>query len=330
MLSAFGESQPRVADVVVNAKALQGNVSMILNQATAEAIRSDLEKVVLSVEEYNEEVSAFAREWDRLSPRVSAWSPGDDIDLLLEYQSAAESLVQTFHAQSDAALAQATDLSRKLADRGDNMTQRRQLQTRLLDAVNKSRKAWQECASQIVMLVGANNSLVRGASQTVMNLTPRIAEGMEHHRELVEKKLQEERISQWVAQKSDLEAAVIQARARYEGLSRQVRAQLESDRKSKTSTIRMQEQLADETAEQQATVFRAKDALHQIELELSAAQQPKVRMPSGMVKYQPLEATSIGYIDAARKPWAILCGALASLAFYMYVWWFRSRARRAR
>ncbi|MCA9255680.1 MAG: hypothetical protein KDA33_08570, partial [Phycisphaerales bacterium] len=206
-------------------------------------------------------------------------------------------------------------------DRGDNNAQRRQIQTQLLAILNPTGTAWQSCATNVVLVNAENNSILKGQVQSLENYAPRIREGMERHRAIVEKKLVEERTNAWVQKKGDMEAAVIEARAAHDELSRQLRLALESGTAALTTTIAELKLRKDEITEQEAAASRLRDAVLYAERDLRIAEEGRLNLPTGTVKYERLQTASLGYFDTSKTPWAVLWGSVVTLVLYMLIWW---------
>jgi hypothetical protein len=301
-------------------KGFVGEVDRQLRQQTDNEIRQELELVAVDLSEILQEIAGFTEDWARLVPKVAKWQPGEDPELLLEYQKRAEVLVRDFHKASRESLGKAIKKADQIGRGGTEMTKRRIIQNalaRLSHACFEARNAWIVAASEVVP---ANNLELKALRDTLTRLTPRIEERREVHRTQVAKRLGEQAQVDRAATLKSLRDRVGQADAHYLELNRRAMAAMESVVSMDQTTIQTLEQRRAAVSAQLQKV----EALRRESAESSAAverlkKDERISM-AGAVSYKPLEPILAGPFDLSKLNQAVGTGGAVALLVLMVTW----------
>ena len=309
-------------------KGFIGEVDRQLRQQTDSEIRRELELVAVDLAEFLQQTAGFAEDWSRLLPKVAAWQPGADPELLLEYQKRAEVLVRGFHKASRVALGKAIKKADQIGRGGTEMTKRRIIQNALASlshACFEARNEWIVTASEVVP---ANNLELKALRDALTKLTPRIEERREFHRAQVAQRLAKQRQTDRAATLSSLRARVGEADAHHRELNRRAMESMESMVSLDQTAIQTLEQRRAAVSAQHQKVEKLRRELEESSTAVARLKKDERISMAGAVNYEPLEPILAGEFDLSRLNRALGSGGVVALLVLLVAW--ASTRRRGR
>lgn len=328
LVEAMSRAQTPLAALLSSIDALEHEVREQLQDQANKEIRREIEVILVGVRDYGDQARAFSRNWDALAPKVAAWKAGGDPQTLLEYQRKAEGLIRDFHAASRRSFANVAQKADAIGRAGSEMTQRRITQGKLLKAANaglETRNGWIVAAQGVLPRY---NKALKALRDAIRDLTPRIEQRRQYHRERLIEHLTKVREDEWNAERIRLEQHKEDLAERCRQLSD------EFVRLDEAGTI--PSDVARRLQERQDRVRRQQELVRKLDERLAALDQELVRLRSteqvslaGSVKYKPLPAIRPQRFDPRRRAGAVGLGAGAALLF-MFAVWFVSQPKFAK
>ena len=328
LTGAMSASETPLTSMLATLEGFCVEVKKQLAEQSDEAIRRELELVAFDLEDYRDNVMRFSREWDELAPKVAAWNVGCSPDVLIEYQQKAETLVRRLHKQSRNSLGATVNKTDAIGRGGSEMTKRRIIQSALMKlahACDEARTKWIVSAWGVVPANHLELKALRGA---ILDLTPRIEERRQYHREKLVEHLAEARTDERAARMRQLEDQLAEATRQHQELSDQYlkvdSALSQSDEQLSAELERRREEI--QKKREDITHFEKEETALSDQIELVRAAD-KVNL-AGAVTYRSLEPLLPNRFNLDKSNGAVALGGAVALLFVFSVW-LVSRTRQS-
>ena len=329
LTKAMSQSQTPLSKLLVSIRAFMDEVDEQLQKQTDSEIRRELELINENLSDHRDQAEEFSENWDLLGPKVAGWQPGDDPDLLLEYQKRAEVLVREFHAKSRVSLGLAIKQGDQIGRTGTEMAMRRVIQSALAKFSHvcfETRNEWILAASGVVP---ANNLELKALRITLVNLVPRIQERREAHKAEVAKKLVAQRDAEWTAELGRLKQELEDANQRQRELNGRMMAVMDDVAEKQQATQETLQARRDEVEGQQEVVAELDREWTRLVSHAQHLESGQEITMAGAVSYGSLKPVLPSQFDFEKIDRAAALGGGVAVAFIL-VFWFLSRPRRPR
>ncbi len=322
LITAMSEAQTPMTLLQTSIEAFSDEVRRQLAEQTDTDIRSELERIVVDLEDCVAQFNEFSRGWDDLVSKAACWKAGGPADLLIEYQQKAEMLVRAFHGESVATLGAASKKADAIGRAGSEMTKRRIIQNALMKLAHtchEIRVGWIMAARGVVP---ADNRELKALRNAVRDLAPRIEQKQEAHRQKLIEHLGKARADAWAVRHQRLLDEKERATRHHEELSDAfVRMDSRISRGDKELEAELQTRRAEiETKEAEIARTDLDEAGLKGRIELVQAQR-EVNM-GGTVRYESASLPPIppDWFDLDKLSGAIVWGVCATAAFVLFAW----------
>ena len=321
---AMSQTQGPMAALLTSVERFVAEIDKQRRTQTDQEILRDVEQIAVDLTDFAAHATTFAEGWDDLAPKVAAWKPAENNDVLLEYQKHGDELVRAFDKQGSETLFRVATGIDALDRGGAEPTKRKNVKTALLELVHHTDKARQDLLFEAVGVVQANNLELRALANTIRGLGDRIRRQRSAHDKALAAHLIRVRRDERNGRIQSRRDALAEAGAVHDEKQRAFMAI--DNRVTADEAIRSQaERLRREIDKQAATAAGIRRDIGQIDTEIERVKKSRTVSMAGAAEYRPIEVDPpADYRDTRMQ--AVLIWGIGAALFTLFAMWVATRA----